>query len=660
LTHARRVGAAAVLFWLLAAPLLAQPAPSPLTVLDVPFISQSEALCGGAAAAMVLRYWGERGLAAESFAHLVDRSAAGIRTDVLVGDLRARGWNATGIKGTGADIGNELARGRPVLALIEDRPGTFHYIVIVAATPRALVFHDPARAPTRVVASEEFARRWDAADRWMAVIVPGAPGRAADVQPPDPASPATRCEELIARGVADARADDLGGAERALTSALACKGSAAARELAGVRLLQRRWPDVEALAATAVSADPGDTHAWRLLGTSRFVQNDAEGALEAWNRAGEPRVDLIRVDGLVRSRQRVVENLLGVDTGSVLSSRSLIAARRRLQQLPVASSTRLTYVPVPSGLAELRAAINERPLVPTDVWSYAALGGIAAARREVGISLGAPTGAGELLTGTWRFWTNRPAAHLELEAPAPWGGTWAADAGWERQTFDVGSPSAERIGVALTVSNWVAPLLRLSARLGADEWKGVGRFGRVGATVGIRSLSDRVEIQVTADAWLGAAAFSRFDAGSMIRSRADRGGLVYVARGGLSAATLSAPPDMWFGGDTGDARPVLLRAHPLIEDGRLQTNQLGRRLVHASTEAQYWWPVSALRVGAALFADAARVEERLATGGQGDVDVGAGLRLAAPGLPGTFRLEVAKGLRDGATAASFVYDALGW
>ena len=39
--------------------------PAPLSFLDVPFISQTELLCGGAAAAMVLRYWGERGIAAK-------------------------------------------------------------------------------------------------------------------------------------------------------------------------------------------------------------------------------------------------------------------------------------------------------------------------------------------------------------------------------------------------------------------------------------------------------------------------------------------------------------------------------------------------------------------------------------------------------------------
>src|SRR5262245_62956492 len=148
---------ALVLVWVgLAGSAHAQPAPQPLSILDVPFISQSEALCGGAAAAMVLRYWGERGLDAESFAHLVDHSAHGIRTTRLVEDLRLRGWNTAAIDGRDDLIDTELARGRPVLTLIEDRPGTFHYVVVVASTPQAIVFHDPARAPFRVMDRDRF------------------------------------------------------------------------------------------------------------------------------------------------------------------------------------------------------------------------------------------------------------------------------------------------------------------------------------------------------------------------------------------------------------------------------------------------------------------------------------------------------------------------
>ena len=121
---------------------------------------------------MVLRYWGARGLDAESFAPLVDRSAGGIRTTRLIDDLRQRGWNAAAVEGRDDLIDAELARGRPVLTLIEDRPGTFHYVVIVASTPEAIVFHDPARAPFRVMERQRFARRWSPADRWMAVVTP--------------------------------------------------------------------------------------------------------------------------------------------------------------------------------------------------------------------------------------------------------------------------------------------------------------------------------------------------------------------------------------------------------------------------------------------------------------------------------------------------------
>ena len=130
----------------------------PLALLDVPFISQSELLCGGAAAAMVLRYWGERGISAETFSHLVDRSAAGIRTDVLLDELRRRGWTADGGDGDELALRRELSSGRPVLTLIEDRPSTFHYVVLVGWHERGVVFHDPARGPFIVMSTGEFAR----------------------------------------------------------------------------------------------------------------------------------------------------------------------------------------------------------------------------------------------------------------------------------------------------------------------------------------------------------------------------------------------------------------------------------------------------------------------------------------------------------------------
>ena len=645
----------------LAGPASAQPAPQPLTLLDVPFISQSEELCGGAAAAMVLRYWGERGLTAESFAHLVDRSAAGIRTARLIDDLRGRGWNATGIAGTEAALAQELTRGRPILTLIEDRPGTFHYIVVVAAAQRAIVFHDPARAPMRVMSRDEFNARWAAADRWMAVIIPGQavtrdPGLGTRVIPGNVPLTSTACERLVTEGVALAQANDLPAAEQRLAAALDCAASAALRELAGVRLLQRRWGDVEALAAAAVDLDPADTHAWRLFGTSRFVQNDRVGALEAWNQAAEPRVDLVRLDGLERTRQRVVERYLGVEIGDLLTPAAFVRARRRLDMFPAVASANLDYAPVPSGLAELRASITERR-VPTGVWSYAALGAIAAARREVEYTLPALTGGGDGVSGRWRFWPGRPLYSLTMAAPAPWGGLWSGTITWDRQPFDRADvAAAERTLAQVRLSNWITPVAHISVGGGIADWTPAGRLGFGEGAFRFHSVDDRFRAQLALGGWRGARSFWTLQADVIARSRPIRRGRVYVARFSGGAATRSLPTDAWFGGDVGHARPSLLRAHALVDDGRLRVDRMGRSLAAVSGEVQHWWARPLVSLGAAAFVDAARVTRRLTPGVGDDVDAGAGMRLAVPLVTGTFRADFAKGLRDGATTFSFVYE----
>lgn len=633
--------------------------PAPLSLLDVPFISQSEALCGGAAAAMVLRYWGERGVSAESFAHLVDRSAAGIRTGALVADLRTRGWNATAIEGREDLVRAELSRGRPVLTLIEDRPATFHYLVVVAWHERGVIFHDPARAPFRVMGKAEFEKRWRAADRWMAVVLPGAdPSRSSVESPSIPISrDGAACDRLIAEGVRHAQASDLGSAERALTSALACPGSAAARELAGVRLLQRRWAEVSDLASAAVATDADDAYAWKLLATSRFVQDDRLGALDAWNRAGEPRVDLVRVDGLTRTRHRVVEQLLAVEAGEMLSAGKFVRARRQLAELPSAASTRLNYAPAASGLAELRGTVAERPLLPNSRLSLFALGLSTAATREARIVTGSWTGGGEQVSAAWRFWPHRPRAAAEVRAPVPWAGVWGVEGFAEKQSFT--SPavrSAERSGAHMSVSDWASGWLRWDLVAGIDRWRDVATFGSAGVGARLVSLGDRIHGRIRVSAWLGDGPFATLQASVQARSSMEPQGTVLLVSGAVERASADTPHDLWFAGDTGHARATLMRAHPVLEDGRLRVNQLGRALLNASFEAQRWWPVRGLlRVGAAGFADVARTSQRLDGPAETGVDAGVGARIALPGIPGVFRVDLARGLRDGATALSFVY-----
>ena len=642
-------------------------AQAPLTVLDVPFVPQSEALCGGAAAAMVLRYWGERNVSAESFAHLLDRSAAGIRTSALVDDLRGRGWNVLGVKGTEAVLARELAQGRPVVALIEDRPGTFHYVVVVAVAPSAVLFHDPARAPFRGMPRDEFVRRWTAADRWMAVVVPGtapadaAPGAATPSNAlPNVGGSTDACRAIVADAAQAAAAGDAERAERVLTTTSACSASTTFRELAGLRALQRRWPEAGELAASAVGVDPADDAAWRLLATSRFLQNDRRGALAAWNEAGEPRLDTLQLEGLTRTRVPVATRAAGIEPGHVVTPGKLTQVERRLAAVPAFAAAAVEYVPAPGGLADVRAVIAERSVWPTAPVALANIGASAIVTRSFTVPIGSFSGGGERLDIHWRFWRGRPRLAGEYGAPAPWGGVWSVAGGWERQPFDTPAlPTSERRTARALWSDWVTPAWRVSVRGGADEWRraeplqdgmlatSVGTMGSAGATLEGVSGGDRLRAQVIADQWWGELPFGMVQGILRVRSSLPRAGFLLLGQMGAGLAGEATPGDLWFGGDTGNARPVPLRAHRLIVDGEMLTEQMGRSILHGSGEGQYWWRAGIAQLAAAVFVDVVSVERRPIPGGQRDVDVGAGVRATMPRAGGTLRVDVAKGLRDG-------------
>ena len=182
-------------------------------------------------------------------------------------------------------------------------------------------------------------------------------------------------------------------------------------------------------------------------------------------------------------------------------------------------------------------------------------------------------------------------------------------------------------------------------------------FANIATGLRLQSARERLEGRLDVSGWKGTPSFATFDIGGIARSTTARRGQVFVARAGLSVASAFTPADIWFGGDTGRARPVLLRAHPVISDGELRVEQIGRQIVYTSGEVQRWWRGRhACQVGAAAFVDVAQVDRRVAPDARTDVDVGIGARLALPGLSGMLRIDVAKGLRDGSTALSFVYD----
>ena len=653
-------------------------------LLDVPYLPQTEDLCGGAAVAMVLRYWGERRVYAEDFADLVDRGASGIRTDVLTANVIRRGWQAfplnVATRSSGEWIREQVDRGRPIVALIEVGPSRYHYVVIVAWTGAQVIVHDPARGPFRVMSRAEFDRAWAPAGRWALLILPPGDRRSEPETSSSPPAGDTRpatdaCGALVQEMVRLARAGEVAGAETGLLAATRlCPGDPAAwRALAGVRFLQSRWAEASASAERAARLDPGDEQGWNLLATSRFLDDEPDAALEAWNRIGRPSVDLVRVEGAGRTRDPVIAALVDLPPRTLLTEERYGRAARRLHELPSAALTSLRYRPIDGGLAEVEAAVVERPTVPRGVVPMVALGARAWLLHEIRLDVAAPSGSGELWTVAWRWWDARPRLAFALAVPAvSWlPGVTRIEGSWERQWY--ATPGIERSGpaairrddrrrAAVSVADWATSHLRWEAGAGLDRWAQRSHLS-VDAALDLRGAGNRVSIGLDAAAWVPLGSGERFARGgvsSAWRSTRDSGRPFWSIVAGLDATSAAAPFDLWPGAGTGQARAPLLRAHPLLDAGVVSGPVFGRRLAHATVEYQH--PLLTAYGGTirlAAFADTARAWRRIGddTRRPFQVDVGAGIRIALPGTGGTVRIDVARGLRDGQVVLSAGWQA---
>ena len=144
--------------------------------LDVPYVRQTKTLCGGAAAAMVFRYWGDAHAHRDEFAPLLDRAAGGLATDVLAKAIEDRGWRVIRFTGSMESVADILREGRPVIVLLKEGGGRFNYVVVVGtAGPRVFV-HDPARRPSRSIPVRQFLTAWEPAQFWALLVLP-APSR---------------------------------------------------------------------------------------------------------------------------------------------------------------------------------------------------------------------------------------------------------------------------------------------------------------------------------------------------------------------------------------------------------------------------------------------------------------------------------------------------
>ena len=160
---------------------------------------------------------------------------------------------------------------------------------------------------------------------------------------------------------------------------------------------------------------------------------------------------------------------------------------------------------------------------------------------------------------------------------------------------------------------------------------------------------------------LGAAAVRRpVSAAVGARSKAAPQGLVAPGHRRLQPRRATqSPASVWPGADTGHARDVLLRAHPLLDDGDHRRRRVrpasrvrhgrGAALDAAAAAADPLAPAVVRRHARARGADSPQLVRRA------QIDAGAGLRVASRARA-SCAIDVAHGLRDGGMVVSAGWD----
>jgi predicted double-glycine peptidase len=648
--------------------------------IEVPFLPQTEAMCGGAAAAMVFRYWGDAHADVQEFASLVDRRAGGIVNTALVEAVRARGWRAGRVESSLDALKARVLARQPVIVLVPQRGNRYHYVVVTGASDDQIVVHDPSWGPSRAMPTADFERAWRAAAFWSLVILPPESRSntvAATTTSPDELPVASVCDEKLARAIAEVRSRGFEHADEVLGRVHAeCPNAAGPlHELSGVRFAERRWPEAEALARAALARDPRDAYAIEILGSSLFMRDDAVGALRAWNRIDRPKVNLVRIDGVTHTRQQTFADIIGIHANMVLDADAFERARRRVGELPGQAAAVLRVRPEADGFATVDVVVAERQAMPRGIAQWIGAGARAAIDREVGVAVPGGSGQGEVWSASWRWWNNRPAASVAFAAPGrgrlP--GVWRVEGSWEAESYAEGSTAGTplirqaRARGAFSVSDWLSGQVRYSLSAGLDSWNGGSLPDRkavfVGGSIDRRLFQDRVSLAANASRWTSIAGGDGFNAAgarAFARSSNATNGWVALGIAGTERVSDDAPLGLWPGAGDGRARPPLVRAHPLLDDGVIAmdgSSVFGRTLAYGSVEAQRWFErPSIVRIAPAAFVDVARASRRGAAGVESaQVDVGAGVRVKIPGASGVLRVDVARGLRDGATAVT-----LGW
>lgn len=553
-----------------------------LAELDVPYLAQGRLLCGGAAAAMVERFFGRRGVYSRDYSHLVRPSEGGIRTTDLAAGLEVRGYEVEVSEKSPDAAFHALSAGLPSILLVRSGPGRYHYVVLVGRTEEEALVHDPLVGPSRRVDLDRLERLRAPAGYWTLVA-----------RPTEDAGREARSDRSEARG----------GGERTPTTLL---GGAMADLRAG------REIDAERKALeVARAAERGSLRelAWQLVATARVRAGRTRAALDAWNRLGEPLIDLIVIRGVQTQRWPVLADRLPFAHGDTLTSRGSSLGARRLEALPAVSSARVAYRPLLDGSVEVHAFVAERSRWPGAAALVAAAGD-ALVDREVRLETGPLlTGAGRWrLSGSWLEAAS--FAKTGFKGPVPGlSGVVEVTVDWGRQRFRVGGDRVtreERLRAGVAVSEWLSPADRVGLRVGVERWLGEGRRARLGAFAQRVLSPERLGVRIDLDGWSGAGANYGSVTGR-IEGHLPRGDREWRLSMNGSWAGADAPRSIWSGAGLGRVREPLLRGRRLVRDGAVDASAVfGPRLVQASLEHGFLHEVGPVHGGVMLFIDGAR------------------------------------------------------
>lgn len=554
---------------------------APHDLLDVPFLSQGWLLCGGAAAAMVERFHGRRGVYPDDYAHLLRPDEGGIRTTELAAELRRRGLRTTVTEHDPDAWRRALARGLPPILLIESGRDRYHYVVVVGTKGDTAFVHDPLVGPGRAMSVERLDGLHGPARRWTLVAEAPAPRAPPVGEPGD------------SRSGADATwAETLAPAMEAL------RGGEPVR---AERLALETLPDAP--------SNDGRALAWRLVATARFRDGRTGSALDAWNRAGEPRIDLIRLEGLRTLRWMPLEARLPFGPRDLLTRDGLALAARRVESAPGVRSARVDYRPLPDGSVEVTGYVAEARRWPGRL-DLARGAADALLEREAYAEIGPLLAGSERWTVGGRWLESDRSARLALEAPTGVGvGVARAELAWRRQRFASAGPlpasDEERTRGVLGVGEWITATSYAEARVGLERWSGLGRRAYLGAALRGRVAGDRLSVDADTEAWPGASAFGR----TRLRAAAElpAGAREWRARiAGTAVYGTDAPRSLWDGAGVGRVREPLLRSRRLVGDDGIGGPAFGPRLVQGSLEHAFTRPLGPLEAALVLFADGAR------------------------------------------------------